>query len=104
MTINILFSGLFADAGILFVETLDSSRGVDDLLLARHKGVALGADFHLDILFGGAGLDHIAANAGNGRVVVGWMDAFFHFNSSSPGKWGCIISPEKINSSKIFTF
>ena len=62
----------------LLVELLHAAAGVDQLLLAGVEGVALGADFHGDVLTGGAGLDDVAAGAADGGLVVLGMDAFFH--------------------------
>jgi len=42
--------------------------------------VAGGANFHLDILHGGTGFDHVSAGAGNfGHLVFG-MNFVFHVN------------------------
>ena len=40
--------------------------------------MTLGADFDLDVLLGGAGLDHFAACTTNGGLLVVGMDAFLH--------------------------
>jgi len=40
--------------------------------------VTLGADFDLDVLLGGTGLDHFAACTTNGGLLVVGMDAFLH--------------------------
>jgi hypothetical protein len=62
----------------LAVELVNATAGIDQFLLAREKGVTLGADFDLNILFGGAGLDDLPARAFyRGLLIVG-MDAFFH--------------------------
>ena len=58
------------------VEALDTSAGIDQLLLAREERVALGADFNLDVLLGGEHLDHVAAVAGDGGLFAFRMDAF----------------------------
>ena len=65
----------------LLVELLHAAAGVDQLLLAGVEGVALGADFHGDVLTGGTGLDDVAAGAANGGLIVLGMDAFLHYNS-----------------------
>ena len=60
------------------VETINTSTGVDQLLLAGVERVALRADFNTDLLLGGTGCEHIAASAANGRLFVVGMDAFSH--------------------------
>ena len=58
------------------VEALDTSAGIDQLLLAREERVALRADFNLNVLFGREHFDHIAAVAGDGSFLAVRMDAF----------------------------
>ena len=58
------------------VEALDTAAGIDQLLLAREERVALGADFNLDVLFGGEHLDDVAAVAGDRGFLAIRMDAF----------------------------
>ena len=70
---------------VLLVELVHASAGVNQFLLAGIEGVALGADFNRDVLFGGASLNDIAAGAADsGRLVFG-MNTLFHFNS--PHYW-----------------
>ena len=65
----------------LLVELINTAAGVDQLLLTGEKGVALRADFDLDILFGGAGGDHLSARALDGSLIILRMDTFLHFSS-----------------------
>ena len=58
----------------LLVEAADTSAGIDHFLLTGVEGVTLGADFHLDILLGGTGGDHVTASAGNGSLFILGMD------------------------------
>ena len=60
------------------VETVNTSTGVNQLLLAGIERVALGADFNTDLLLGGAGGEGVAASATDGGLLVLRMDAFFH--------------------------
>ena len=60
------------------VETINTSTGVNQLLLAGIERVALGADFNTDLLLGGAGGEGVAASATDGGLLVLRMDAFFH--------------------------
>ena len=61
------------------VETIDTSTGVNQLLLAGIERVALGADLNSDILLGGAGGKGVATSATNCGLFVLRMDAFSHF-------------------------
>ena len=65
------------------VETINTSTGVDQLLLAGVEGVAVGADFDGDAGLGGAGLDNCTACAADGSGLVIRMDAFLHGKYSS---------------------
>ena len=60
------------------VETINTSTGVNQLLLAGIEGVALGADFHFDVLLGRTGSKGVTAGAANGSLFVVGMDAFSH--------------------------
>ena len=62
----------------LLVEAADTTTGVHHLLLTGVEGVTLGTHFHADILLGGASLDHIAASAPDGGLLIIGMDACFH--------------------------
>jgi hypothetical protein len=70
---------------VFLVETINTSTGVNQLLLAGVERVALGADFNLDVLFGGAGLNDLAACASDGRLLVLGVDTFLHFSSPLSG-------------------
>ena len=61
------------------VETVNTSTGVNQLLLAGIERVALGADLNSDFLLGGAGGKSIATSAANCSLFVLRMDAFSHF-------------------------
>jgi hypothetical protein len=67
---------------VLLTEALYASRGIDELLLAREEGVALGADVGVNLRLGGAGLVCITAGAPDGGRSVNWMDIGFHFRLS----------------------
>ena len=55
---------------VLLHELLDSSLGIDELLLAGKERVAVGADLHMDVRFGRARVDRIATGADDGRVDI----------------------------------
>ena len=60
------------------VEALNTSAGVNQLLLASVERMALGANFDVDLGLGGTSLDDVAACAGDGAVNVVRMDTLFH--------------------------
>ena len=60
------------------VETINTSTGVDQLLLAGVERVALRADLNTDLLLGGTGCENVAASAANRSLFVVGMDAFSH--------------------------
>ena len=60
------------------VETVNTSTGVNQLLLAGIERVALGADLHADVLLGGTGSKGVATGAADGGLFVVGMDAFSH--------------------------
>jgi len=70
---------LLVQTGVFPSETLNPAGGIDDFLLARHEGVALGTDFNLDVFSRGLRLDDVPADTGDRRILVGGMNVFFHF-------------------------
>ena len=62
----------------LLVELIHTAAGVNELLLAGEKGVALRADFDLDILFGRPGGDDLSAGALDGCLIILGMDPVLH--------------------------
>ena len=60
------------------VETVNTSTGVNQLLLAGIERVALGANFNADVLLGRTGSKGVTTGAANGGLLVVRMDAFFH--------------------------
>ena len=60
------------------VEALNTSAGVNQLLLTSVERMALGANFDVDLGLGGTSVDDITASAGNGAVNVVRMDTLFH--------------------------
>ena len=61
------------------VEAINTSTGVNQLLLAGIERVALGADLNTNVLLGGASGKDIATSAANGGLFVIGMDTFLHF-------------------------
>ena len=60
------------------VETINTSTGVDQLLLAGVERVALRADLDTDVLLGGTGRENVATSAANRSLFVIRMDTFSH--------------------------
>ncbi len=66
---------------VLLVEPLNSTGGIEELLLAGEERMAFRADFHLQIARCGSRFEHIATDAGNNRPLIVGMYAFFHQNT-----------------------
>jgi len=60
------------------VETVNTSTGVNQLLLAGIERVALGAEFNLDVLLGRASGKDVTASTTNGSLFVVGVDTFLH--------------------------
>ena len=60
------------------VEAVNTSTGVNQLLLAGIERVALGADLNADVLLSGAGREDVATGTANGGLFVLGMDTFSH--------------------------
>lgn len=60
------------------VETVNASTSINQLLLAGIEGVALRADFNLDVLLGGTGRKDVATGTADGGLFVLGMDIFLH--------------------------
>ena len=74
-------SGAFGGGflAVALVEAIDSSRGVDQLLLAGKERVASRTNFNVQVTFlGRASLEGLAARAGDGDINVFWVDSWFH--------------------------
>src|SRR6185295_9161869 len=69
---------------VLLLEALDPSGGVQEPLLPREEGVALGAHLDLDGRHRGAGVDDFPAVAGDRRINVVRMNASLH---GAPPRW-----------------
>ena len=73
---------------ILAAEAFDASSGIDQLLFAGEKRVAIGADFQVNIaLMRGSGGERVPASTHDADFVVCGMNLFFHLSPSfeSPG-------------------
>ena len=61
------------------VEAINTSTGVNQLLLAGIERVALGADFNTNVLLGGTGRKDVATGTADRGLFVLGMDTFLHF-------------------------
>ncbi len=67
---------------IALVESIYASGGVDQLLFAGEERVSSRANFDVQVaLLGRAGLECIAASAGNSYIDVFWVNSWFHLVS-----------------------
>ena len=60
------------------VEPINTSTGVNQLLLAGLERVALGADLNADVLLSGTGRKSVTTGTADGSLFVLGMDAFSH--------------------------
>jgi hypothetical protein len=65
---------------IFFPESFNTTRCVDEFLLAGKKWMAFGAYFNTDIGFGGADFYFIAACASYAGYIILRMNSLFHYN------------------------
>ena len=65
---------------VSLLELVNASAGVNQFLLTRKIGMALGANFnfHLGYVLGRTRLESMSACAGDGHVMVLWMNTFSH--------------------------
>ena len=75
---NTLVRTCFLLQAVFLVETVDTSTGVNKLLLAGIERVALGADLNTNVLLGRTSGKDIAARAADGGLFVLGMDTFLH--------------------------
>ena len=75
---NTLVRTCFLLQAVFSVETVDTSTGVNELLLAGVERVTLGANFNLDVLFGRTSLNNCTTRASDSSLFVLGMDTFLH--------------------------
>lgn len=69
----------FESASVFLAELVHATAGIDDLLLAGIEGMAVRADFDLQVVTqSGTRLERVAAGTGHHRVFVLRMDIRFH--------------------------
>ena len=64
---------------ILSVVPFDTPRRINQFLLAGIIGVAIRANFKVNIADGGTGLERVPANTGNDCTLVFGVNSFFHY-------------------------
>ena len=71
--------GLGGFLAVTLVEAIDASCGIDEFLFTREERVASRTDFDVQVAFlGGAGLERLAARAGDGYFDVFGVNSWFH--------------------------
>lgn len=75
---NTLVRTCFLLQTVFSVETVDTSTGVNKLLLAGVERVTLGANFNLDVLFCRTSLNNCTTRASDSSLFVLGMDTFLH--------------------------
>ena len=65
------------------VELVNTSAGIDQLLLARIKRMALGTNLYSDVLFSASSLNNLTACALDRRLLIIGVYSFFHSNEHS---------------------
>ena len=63
---------------VALLELINASAAVDHLLTAGVEGVALGADFDLELALNGTALEGLTAGTANDALAVGRMNVLFH--------------------------
>lgn len=67
------------ELGVLLLEAVDTTSGVDETLLASVEWVAVGANFNVNVFtLSGKGFSFKATCARHLSFVHFWMDIFFH--------------------------
>ena len=69
--------------GVAALKALNTSAGVNQLLLAGVEGMALAANFDVDLRLGVTGVNHVAAGTSDGAVHIVRMDTLLHFHFTS---------------------
>ena len=67
---------------VALLKSVNASAAVNQLLTAGIEGMALGADFNLELALNGTALEGLTACAANDAFAVGRMDVLFHFSFS----------------------
>ena len=74
--------------GVFALEAFNTAFTIHEFLLAGIERMAVRADFHVNLVHGGAGLEGVATGAFHGRFDIVRMDAFFHDHSPEMPRLG----------------
>jgi hypothetical protein len=72
-------AGFFFLLPVFPIKPLDATRGIDQLLFAGEKRVAVRTDFDVNLFFGRTRRPCVAACANHMTLDIFGMNAFFHF-------------------------
>ena len=86
---------------VSFLETIDTTARIYELLLAREERMALGANINSHLFFYGAGCEGVAAGTGHNALAVCRMYFFFHV-FSPPIKVAFDIISHKPDNARFF--
>jgi len=76
----------------LLVELINTTAGINKLLLSGIEGVTLGADFNLDILLCAARFNDLTTSTSDSGLLIIGMDSFLHvFHLFHPNRNICTI-------------
>ena len=88
----VFFFDLFLDA-VTLIEAINTSAGINQLLLSGEERMAFGADFNLDVLGSGAGLNNVAASTLDGSGLILGVQIFLHSVFTSHADYLCRSYP-----------
>jgi hypothetical protein len=78
--VDLIIASLARVFNVVFLsEPFDAACGVYQFLFAGKEGVAGGANFNLDVLYGGTGFDNVPACAGYFCKFISGVNSGFHF-------------------------
>lgn len=77
-----LGSGCSSGLAVLTIETLDTSGGVHDLVLACVERVAVGADIDFELALDAASLENVSTSARNFTWAILRVNGIFHDGTS----------------------
>jgi hypothetical protein len=84
---------LLLEVGKSLLELVNTSAGVNKLLLAGKEGMALGADINSQLAaLGGFGFNNFAASASNNALLILGMNSVFHVRFTSFRFFGCSLT------------
>lgn len=64
---------------VTLIKSVNTSAGINQLLLTRKERMALRTDFYSDILLSGAGRDFVSASASDNGFLICGVDTLLHY-------------------------